>query len=101
MTERNMKSKYLIVGIGGMEVPLVFSPFLQHEDVALAVRNPVHSAGFCELDSTGKWITSGKSVSLELDARQNDAAILNEHLGAGSGQVPCHPSPTAFQNAKH
>jgi hypothetical protein len=90
-----MKSKYIIVGLGGMEVPLIFSPFLQHEDVALAIRNKVYAAGFCELDSAGKWITSGKSVSLELDARQEDAAILNEHLGAGCLQLPCNPSPTA------
>lgn len=75
-----------------MEIPLVFSAFLQHEDVALAVKNPVHSAGFCELDSSGKWITSGKSVSLEIDARREDAAILNEHLGAGSRQLPCNPT---------
>jgi hypothetical protein len=90
-----MKSKYIIVGLGGMQVPLVFSPFLQHEDVAMAVRNKVYSAGFCELDSAGKWITGGKSVSLELDARQEDAAILNEHLGAGCGQLPGNPAPRA------
>jgi hypothetical protein len=76
-----VKSKYIIVKLEGMEVPLVFSRFLQHEDVALVIRNKVYSAGFCELDPTGKWIASGGSISLKLDARQQDAKILNEHLG--------------------
>ena len=76
-----MKSKYIIVELGGMEVPLVFSRFLQHEDVASAIPNKICSAGFCELSSMGTWITSGVSVSLNLDAREQDAKILNEHVG--------------------
>jgi hypothetical protein len=89
----DMKSKYIIVELEGMEVPLVFSSFLQHEDVALVIRYKVYSAGFCELDPAGKWIASGGSVSLKLDARQRDAKILNEHLGSTSlsHQPPCQP----------
>jgi hypothetical protein len=86
-----MKSKYIIVEREGMEVPLVFSRFLQHEDVALVIRDKVYSAGFCELDSTGNWIASGGSVSLKLDARQRDAKILNEHLGTAGFPRPCKP----------
>jgi hypothetical protein len=91
-----MQSKYIIVELEGMEVPLVFSRFLQHEDIALVIKNKVYSAGFCELDLTGNWIASGASVSLKLNAREQDAKILNEHLGAtGSsrqspGQIGVH-----------
>ncbi|HEY1786774.1 MAG TPA: hypothetical protein VGJ73_01395 [Verrucomicrobiae bacterium] len=88
-----MKSKYIIVELKGMEVPLVFSSFLQHEDVALAIRNKVHSAGHCELNSAGKWIAGGESVSLKLDARQRDAEILNEHLGASCALGNCNGIP--------
>ena len=85
-----MKSKYIIVELEGMEVPLVFSRFLQHEGVAGAIPNKVCSAGFCELGPNGKWITSGESVSLNLDARQQDAKILNEHVGITG--LPYQPS---------
>jgi hypothetical protein len=85
-----VKSKYIIVELEGMEVPLVFSRFLQHEDVAGAIPNKVCSAGFCELSSVGIWITSGVSVSLNLDAREQDAKILNEHVGTTS--LPYQPS---------
>jgi hypothetical protein len=86
-----MKSKYIIVDLNGTEVPLVFSSFLQHEDVAMGVQGKVNSAGFCELDTAGKWVACGGSVSLKLEARQQDTGILNEHLGAVSvpGQSPC------------
>jgi hypothetical protein len=73
-----MKSKYVIIQRHGMEVPLVFSEFLMHEEVA--GKNTVQSAGFCELDATGKWVASGHSVSLKLSARPRDAEILNSHL---------------------
>jgi len=80
-----------------MEVPLVFSPFLQHEDVASAMKNKVYAAGFCQMDKTGKWMVSGASVSLKLDARQQDAKILNEHLGATylSLHPPCQEALAA------
>ena len=86
----DMNSKYIIVEQGGMEVPLVFSRFLQHEDVALVNENKVCSAGFCELDPAGKWIAGGGSISLKLNARQQDTKILNEHLG--NNGVPHPPS---------
>jgi hypothetical protein len=92
-----MNSKYIIVELESMEVPMVFSRLLQHEDVALVIRNKVRSAGFCELDPTGKWIAGGGSISLKLNARQQDAKILNEHLGNNSIPHPpsCKPVLTA------
>jgi hypothetical protein len=73
-----MKSKYVIIQSMGMEVPLVFSQFLVHKDVA--GRRKVRSAGFCELDANGKWVADGHSSSLNLSARPQDAEILNRHL---------------------
>ena len=73
-----MKSKYIIVKCSGMEVPLVFSPVLIHAEVARGSK--VRSAGFCELNASGKWVVGGHSTSLKLHARPEDAAILNKHL---------------------
>ena len=73
-----MKMKYIIVKCSGMEVPIVFSPLLLHADVA--GRKKVRSAGFCGLDAAGKWIVGGQSASLALNARRQDAEILNTHL---------------------
>ena len=73
-----MKSKYIIIKHGGIEIPLVFSPLLLHKDVA--GKRTVKSAGFCGLNAIGKWIAGGKSASLELSARPQDAEILNAHL---------------------
>jgi hypothetical protein len=76
-----MKSKYIIiVHRNGMEVPLVFSPVLLHADVA--GQNKVQSAGYCELDATGKWTVGGRSDSLRLAARPQDAEILNQHVSS-------------------
>ena len=73
-----MKSKYIIVKHAGMEIPIVFSPLLLHTEVA--GKKQVRSAGFCKLDAAGKWIVGGQSVSLALNARRQDAEILNTHL---------------------
>ena len=76
-----MKSKYIIVEMDGMEVPIIFSPFLSHEDAVMAGKNKIQSAGYCEPDASGKWIVSGQSVTLKLNARPLDAEILNAQLG--------------------
>jgi len=75
-----MKSKYIIIEMNKTEMPLVFSPFLSHEDVVVAGQKNVKSAGYCELDVAGKWAVSGESVSLKLHARPQDTEILNAHL---------------------
>ena len=73
-----MKAKYIILKKDRTEVPLVFSQMLLHRDVAGKSR--VISAGFCELAVDGKWRVGGHSVSLKLNARPQDAEILNAHL---------------------
>lgn len=83
-----MKSKYVIIEVDGMEVPLIFSRMLSHEVVATALLPSVHAAGYCELDAAGKWTTSGQSVSLKLDSRPQDAEILNaEFRGIGAAKT--------------
>lgn len=72
-----MKLKYIIMEVDGMEVPLIFSGLLPHEIVAVAVKNNLRAAGFCELNPGGEWVAFGQSVSLDLSARPQDAAILN------------------------
>jgi hypothetical protein len=72
------RAKYVILKHAENEIPLVFSPLLSHELVAR--RGNALSAGFCELDAAGRWITSGRSESLKLGARPQDAEILNKSL---------------------
>ena len=74
-----MKLKYIVIECNDMELPLVFSPLLLHHEVARDTK--VKSAGFCMLNAVGKWITSGKSETLNLSARPQDDEILNAHLG--------------------
>ena len=72
------RSKYIIIKHAEEEVPLVFSPLLSHKQVAGMTK--VESAGYCQLDITGRWVTGGWSDSLDLSARPQDADILNERL---------------------
>ena len=60
---------------------MIFSAFLSHEDVIATARDKIQSAGYCELDAAGKWVAGGQSVSLKLNARPQDADILNSQLG--------------------
>lgn len=76
-----MKPKYIIiVNETGMEVPIVFSPLISHED--MVSKKLVKSAGFCELDNQGRWSAHGWSDTLNLRSRPQDADILNTHLFA-------------------
>ena len=77
-----MKLKYVIIEVDGMELPLVFPPYLSHCDVTTSRSMCVRSAGYCEVDVAGKWSVSGQSVTLWLDSRPEDAGILNSQLGA-------------------
>jgi len=71
-----MKAKYIIVTDGGLEFAIIFDKILAHKNIS-AGRTQVVSAGFCSLDSDGVWHTYGKSESLSLDSRPQDAKILN------------------------
>lgn len=73
-----MKAKYVIIQHADTEVLIVFSPLLQHAEVAGL--SQVKSAGFCELDATGKWIISRMSNSLYLMSKPQDAQALTSHI---------------------
>ena len=75
---KRARSKYIIIKHAGTEVPLVFSPVLSHKQVAGMTE--VESAGYCELDIAGLWVTGGRSDSLELSSRPQDVDILNRCL---------------------
>ena len=78
VAKKRARSKYIIIKHGDTEVPLVFSPLLSHKQVAGMTQ--VQSAGYCELDIAGRWLTGGRSESLGLSARPQDVGILNERL---------------------
>jgi hypothetical protein len=73
-----MKAKYVIIEYAGQEVPIVFSSMLPHHFMVGMGR--CKGAGFCELDATGKWIISGRSDTLCLMSRPQDAQALTSHI---------------------
>lgn len=75
-----MKLKYLIFDLDGLELPLVFPAYLSHGDVMIFRGINAKSAGYCEINTMGNWTVSGQSVTLRLDARPEDAGILNSQF---------------------
>jgi hypothetical protein len=74
-------SKYIIFDSGGLDVPMVFSPLLEHAQVASGIRLPILSAGFCALDSYEPfWETWGKSVSLGVSSRKHDGVLITQAI---------------------
>lgn len=71
------KAKYVI--IGHMQVPVVFSDLLGHDEIAHG--QPVVGAGFCYIRDS-RYVCYGESVSLKVKSRGDaDALILNKLLG--------------------
>jgi hypothetical protein len=69
--------KYIIFKRGAFELPVLFPQLIEHSSVHIAPDrggNPAEpiAAGFC--DETGHCM--GKSVSLKLESRQQDSAIV-------------------------
>jgi hypothetical protein len=74
-------SKYIIFDSGGLEVPMVFSPLLEHAQVASGIGLPVISAGFCRLDEHEPYYeTWGKSVSLGVSSKEFDGILMTDKL---------------------
>lgn len=84
-----MKLKYVIYESDGIELPIVFSSYLSHGDVSFNHAIKVTSAGYCELDSTGRWKVSGQSVTLQRESRPQDAVILNTQIGCRTNTLAC------------
>ncbi len=82
------KTKYIIVKVGAIELPIVFPELLVHYDVAcgLGYRGKVVGAGFCEVGAEtdtpfADYNCFGKSESLNVESRRGvDAEILNKYL---------------------
>lgn len=72
------KAKYIIINHLELETPIIFSPLLNHKDVANG--QTVLSAGFCNLNESGQWKTWGKSISLNISSQPDDNLILNNCL---------------------
>ncbi len=74
-----MKAKYIIVNELHVELPIVFNPIMDHGNVA-AIGMKVVSAGFCRRKADGSFSVWGKSVSLNIGSRPEDAEILQTRL---------------------
>ena len=81
-----IKSKYIIVEDRGLEIPIVFSPLIQHKDIANPLNLKVISAGFCHThcepgdDSPIIWKTYGESISLQSKSRPHDGQVIDKML---------------------
>lgn len=77
--------KYIIIDDGAIPLPMVFSGFQKHSDVALrmgAVK--ILGAGFCYIDNAGEpaFVCYGESISLNVKSRESeDSKILNKMFG--------------------
>lgn len=80
-----MKTKYIIVSDNtGMEQIVIFSQFMNHNDVARGIHGKVISAGFIAISSDNDGpviICYGRSESLNIDSRPDeDVLIAKEQL---------------------
>lgn len=88
-----MKWKYVIVTSMGIESPIIFPEWMDHNRVA-SEHNAI-SAGYVNI-STGEWVKTeyggyndfdvschGHSVTLKVKAREEDAEIIKRMLVSG------------------
>lgn len=57
--------KYIIFDSSGLEMPVIFPDYIQHDDMALKIRLPVLSAGKIDLQDA-KFSNCKGSISLEI-----------------------------------
>ena len=75
------RAKYVIVRLGGIEQPFVFSELMTHADVVRALGGEIISGGFCYIDEH-RYFCYGESVSLKVKSRaQVDADLINRLFG--------------------
>lgn len=75
-----MRSKYIVITQGKVELPIVFSELMQHIDVARSLGCRVVGAGFCEIQDN-QYVCYGESISLEIESRLlEDDVVLNRML---------------------
>lgn len=77
-----MNQKYIIVKHKDIELPVIFSALLNHNEVASFSysKDEIISAGFCQLYKN-KYSCFGESTLLNLKSREDtDSKILNRYL---------------------
>jgi hypothetical protein len=75
-----VETKYIVVGVGNLEVPIIFPETLNHSEVARPFKNVI-SAGFCSIpDRESEYSVWGKSVSLGIESREKDAELLDRYF---------------------
>ena len=76
-----MKSKYIVLVHGTLELPVVFSELIEHASTAQALGGKVIGAGFCFIDQD-RYHCYGESISCRAKSRGDvDAKVLNKMLG--------------------
>lgn len=74
-----MKAKYVIIQEMGLELPIVFNPIIDHS--AVCQNKKVISAGYVSFDyDTGNHKVYGRSVTLNVSSRLEDAEIIRNDL---------------------
>jgi hypothetical protein len=82
------KAKYIVFAVGpgegGFDTPVVFNEVLGHDEVARSLTrvDKVKGAGFCYINSEGRFTCYGRSHTLDRESRKEvDAQVLNRCLG--------------------
>lgn len=76
-----IKMKYVIVEFDGFKMPFVFPKLPNHSDVARALGGKPIGAGFCYYnEQTSEWEVWGKSTSIGLESKPEDAELMNRML---------------------
>ena len=71
--------KYIIVGVRGCTLAIIFDHILSHEEVAK--NHTVFSAGFFDVDYEKKIVnTFGESTSLKRKSKKDDARFIERVL---------------------
>jgi hypothetical protein len=75
------KTKYVVIEDDNFgELPYVFPNFITHNEFARRLSGRVISAGFCDITKDYTFNAYGNSVSLKLESRECDSALLTRYL---------------------
>lgn len=74
-----MKTKYVVLQMGSIEVPIVFAELLKHADVAAQMGGVPISAGFCYI-ADDQFVCYGESTSLNITSREKDSKLLTRFI---------------------
>ncbi len=75
--------KYIIVKQGGFKTPILFDDTISHNEFDKIFRKSVISAGFFDtsiVDGEIRVSTFGRSVSMKVESRPQDAALIEKFL---------------------